>query len=485
VLVGRWFWREHARLVGVGLVVAWTLVPLITVFWLAPATRDLPAAAGVAGLITYPALLMAALLLYVHTRVSPGIGTARLAAAMVFLTSQGIAYAVLRLAVPEGTRDRPGWLLLLDLVVAGVLVAMLAASDRVRRVGDPLLIGLGLGVAISAVRLLLVTSVDPLPTLQHQTAWLGALVLVLYAVAAGLLVGRVSLPRPAAFRLGAVLILLGLSHMLTYPIPSGDARSLVAIVADLVGAVLFCTTAWTLLQEALRHSVRSERLQDLLDLAAEEARQDRTVLHQVASAVAGISSASQLLASGAVGDAHTRDRMVQMLAAESARLQRLSAGGPADDVREIDLDQTLGLMVTAHAARGRTVDWQPCGHHALGSPDRVAEAVGILLDNCADHSGAPTARMTVSEDRAEGTVAITVSDRGRGIGADVLAGGFVWGSRGRDSAGQGIGLSRARRIAADLNGSLSVTGSPGLGTSVTLTLPAVPEPVLSGDSRGA
>jgi signal transduction histidine kinase len=115
----------------------------------------------------------------------------------------------------------------------------------------------------------------------------------------------------------------------------------------------------------------------------------------------------------------------------------------------------------------------------------VAEVVGILLDNCADHSGAPTARVTVEEDRADGTVAITVSDRGRGIGADVLARGFVLGSRGRDSAGQGIGLSHARRLAADLNGSLSVTGSPGLGTSVTLTLPAVPEAVLSGDSRGA
>jgi signal transduction histidine kinase len=93
--------------------------------------------------------------------------------------------------------------------------------------------------------------------------------------------------------------------------------------------------------------------------------------------------------------------------------------------------------------------------------------------------------VTVSEDRAHGTVAITVSDRGRGIGADVLARGFVWGSRGRDSAGQGIGLSHARRLAADLDGSLSVTGSPGLGTSVTLSLPVVPEAALSGDYRGA
>ncbi len=481
--VGRWIWREQARLVGVGLIVAWTLVPLLTVFWMEPATRDLPVAAMVADLTTYPALLMGALLLYVHTRVSPGIGSARLAAATVFLTSQGIAYAVLRLAMPEGTHEHPGWLMLLDLVVAGLLVGMLAVSDR-RPVGDPLLVGLGLGVVISALRLLLVTSAYPLPNLQGQTPWLGVLVLILYAVAAVLLVRRVSLPSPAGFRLGVVLVLLGLSHMLTNPIPPADARSLVAIVADLVGAVLFCTTAWALLQEALRQSARSELLQELLDLAEAEVRQDRTVLHQVASAAAGISSASQLLASGAVGDADARQRMVQMLAAESARLQRLSAGGPDDEVREIDLDQTIAPMVAAHAARGRTVEWQPCGHHAQGSPDRVAEVVGILLDNCADHSGTSTARVEVS-DRSDGTVAITVSDGGRGIGHDVLARGFAWGARGRDSNGQGIGLHHAGRLATDLGGSLAVTGSPGLGTSVTLTLPAVAAAVLGGESLGA
>ena len=168
MLVGRWIWREHARLVGVGLVVAWALVPLFTVFWMEPATRDLPGAVKVADLVTYLALLMGALLLYVHTRVSPGIGSARLAAATVFLTSQGIAYAVLRLAMPEGTHDRPGWLMLLDLLVAGLLVGMLAVSDRRRLVGDPLLVGLGLGVVISALRLLLVTSGYPLPTLNTR-----------------------------------------------------------------------------------------------------------------------------------------------------------------------------------------------------------------------------------------------------------------------------------------------------------------------------
>ncbi|MGH3346321.1 MAG: sensor histidine kinase [Nocardioides sp.] len=483
MLVGRWLWRRQARLVGVGLVVSWTLVPLLTVLWLKPTTRDVAVAATVTDLITYPALLMAALLLYVHTRVSPGVGSTRLAAATVFLTSQGVAYAVLRLALPDGTHDRPGWLMLLDLVVAGLLVGLLTVSDRRPLRGDPLLVGLGLGVAISAVRLLLVTSVDPLPALQHQRPWLGALVLVLYAVAAVLLVHRASLPRPAALRLGAVLLLLGLSHMLTYPVPPSDARSLVAVAADLAGTVLFCTTAWMLLQGALVLSVRTELLQELLELAEEEVRQDRTVLHQVASAAAGISSASQLLASGSV-DADDRDRMVQLLAAESARLQRLSVRGPADHGNEIDLDEALSPLLAAHAVRGRTIEWRPSGRRALGSADRVAEVVGILLDNCADHSGTSSARLEVTESR-DGTVAITVSDRGRGIGSEVLARGFAWGARGSDSDGQGIGLHHAHRLAAELNGALAVTCSPGLGTSVTLTLPGVASVAVSGGSHAS
>ena len=244
--------------------------------------------------------------------------------------------------------------------------------------------------------------------------------LVLYVVAAVLLVRRVSLPSPAAFRLGVVLLLLGFSHMLTNPIPPTDARSLVAIVADLAGAVLFCATAWALLQEALRQSARSELLQELLDLAEAEVRQDRTVLHQVASAAAGISSASQLLASGAVGDAATRHRMVQMLAAESARLQRLRQAAPST---------TCGSSTSTRRSRR---SWPPTppaagqwsGSRAAttrcGSPDRVAEVVCILLDNCADHSGTSTARVEVS-DRPDGTVAIAVSDGGRGIDDEVLA----------------------------------------------------------------
>jgi len=488
VVVSRWLWSGQARLVGAGLVVTWTLVPLLTVLWFAPGSRDLATAAAVTDLITYPALLMGALLLYVHTRVAPGVVSPGLATAVVFGTSQGVAYAVLRLTLPDSIQGRPGWLMLLELVVAVVLVVLLVSGDRLRPLGDPLIVGLGLGAAVSAARLLIVTWAAPLPgALQDQAAMLGVLVFLVHLAAAGLVIRRGLAPRSAAVPLGATWALLGLSHLLTYPTPPLDARSLVAVVADLVGAVLFCTTTWRLLQGALAGATRLEVLQELLEVAEAEVRQDRTVLHEVASAAAGITSVSQLLASGQLGDAAARDRMMQLLAAESARLQRLSAARadePAGPACEVDLDEALAPLIVAHAVRGRTIVWEPSGLHALGSSDQVAEIVGILLDNCALHSGTTTARVELSETR-DG-VTVTVSDEGRGIEDDVVARSFSWGSRGTASSGQGIGLHHAHRLASGLNGTLTVTGAPGRGTSVALTLPAVrARASLRGESRGA
>jgi signal transduction histidine kinase len=479
--VGRWLKRRQAGLVGAGLIVACTIVPLVTVFWTVPSARDVATAAGVTDLISYPALLMAALLVYVHTRVSPATGSARVAAALLFVTSQGIAYAVLRLALTDEISARPGWLTMIELAVGGVLVWLLAVRRPLP--GDPLVVGLGLGVLVSAARLVLVVTIDPLPRLQNMTPLVDAAVLGLYATAAALLVRRGGLNRRASYQLGAVLILLGLGHTLTYPTPPADARSVLAVATVLVSGALFCLTAWGLLQRSLRQTARSDHLEELLEQAEQEVRHDRTRLHQLASAAAGISSASQLLASGALGDPADRERMVRMLAAESARLQRLSAGGPPDPYREFDVDDALAPLVDFHVARGRAVDWQPSGARVVGCPDQVAEIIGILLDNSAAHSGTSAVRVKVTE-RPDGKVAITVSDRGRGIEPEVLARGFAWGVRGQDSHGHGIGLHEAHRLAADLGGSLSVTGSPGRGTSVTLTLCGAAT-ALSGESRGA
>ena len=73
---------------------------------------------------------------------------------------------------------------------------------------------------------------------------------------------------------------------------------------------------------------------------------------------------------------------------------------------------------------------------------------------------------------------IAVSDRGRGIAAEDLAHIFEPFYRGRYAIerqihGNGLGLSLVARIAEAHGGRITVTSSPGAGSTFTLHLPAV------------
>jgi signal transduction histidine kinase len=79
--------------------------------------------------------------------------------------------------------------------------------------------------------------------------------------------------------------------------------------------------------------------------------------------------------------------------------------------------------------------------------------------------------------RGADEVHIAVSDRGRGIDADDLAHIFEPFYRGRYAIerqihGNGLGLSLVRRIAEAHDGRVTVTSTPGEGTTFTMQLPA-------------
>ena len=122
-------------------------------------------AAQVADLAVYP-LLLGAPPCSTHTCAS--------AAAMrpngwwppaAFGTAQGTAYAALRVAMePEASADN-GWLAVAEVVVAALLAAMLAASDRVRLTVNPLLLGLSLASLVTTGRLLLLAWAGPWPAI--------------------------------------------------------------------------------------------------------------------------------------------------------------------------------------------------------------------------------------------------------------------------------------------------------------------------------
>ena len=87
-------------------------------------------------------------------------------------------------------------------------------------------------------------------------------------------------------------------------------------------------------------------------------------------------------------------------------------------------------------------------------------------------------RITVTL-RAEGDrVAISVRDTGRGFDAESLRRVFEpYFTTRSTGGGSGLGMAIARRIAVEHGGTLTASGAPGRGATITLTVPvSVPPP---------
>lgn len=183
--------------------------------------------------------------------------------------------------------------------------------------------------------------------------------------------------------------------------------------------------------------------------------------------------------------------------AQVARLRRLSTdlreAAAADEhalhlvATDLDATEVTRAAVTAAAPRyvAKGVDLELAGAAAdlrlHADPERLQQVLANLLDNALRHTPAGGyVRVTVA--RAPGPrVVIGVVDDGDGIPADQLAAVFdrfhrVDPARATsDGSGSGLGLTIARAIVADHGGTLTAASDgPGLGSTFTVRLPAVP-----------
>jgi CheY-like chemotaxis protein/anti-sigma regulatory factor (Ser/Thr protein kinase) len=112
---------------------------------------------------------------------------------------------------------------------------------------------------------------------------------------------------------------------------------------------------------------------------------------------------------------------------------------------------------------------------ALADPARVRQIVSNLVSNAhlyTDDGG----RLSVSVRPDDGTVALAISDTGRGMNEEELE--HVWDRfvRREDGAGgTGLGLSIVRSLVDVQGGSIDVASEPGRGTTFTVHLPAEPD----------
>ena len=346
----------------------------------------------------------------------------------------------------------PTSLLATQLVIAAVLILITWVSERTELATDPAFIGTVAGLVLTAGGCLLALA---WPELRVGSVGRGLAGSVL--VLSGIFLARTLLRRTdistwvrqrLALSAAALVVAQGLGHV------DGAVAAGGSIIGNVLGALVLCATAWRLLRETMQEFHEEVLvMHSALHEKAVVVHEQQQLLHELGSTLAGIAAASEIIRDEPQLHAPRRRRLEGMLESEVSRLVRLVGTRPRSRVIEaIDVDAVLGTIVLSHQTRGADVRWRPSGLTAMGSADNLAEAVNILLENAARHAaGAP---VTVSAKASEGTVQIVCSDLGPGIPADLRGRLFDTGTRGSDSRGQGLGLSIARRILGEIDGSL-------------------------------
>jgi signal transduction histidine kinase len=219
------------------------------------------------------------------------------------------------------------------------------------------------------------------------------------------------------------------------------------------------------------------------------------VRHELRAPLAVMYPALSLLLDGSTGDLTAKQReYLQILRRNAERLERLVAGatesgwldcaGAAGEPAAVPLGEALEEVLTVRRLGGqqgpRILVESAAGSPAIAWADReqVRQIGANLLDNAAQYAGGGGAiRIGVSSSEDASVVSFTVRDDGRGIATDELARVFDFGFRGvaaREASlpGLGIGLWVCRELAGRGGGSIAIDSELGVGTTVTVTLPA-------------
>src|SRR5437016_5908266 len=230
----------------------------------------------------------------------------------------------------------------------------------------------------------------------------------------------------------------------------------------------------TALDQARDKELEAERLRAFREVA-------RRVAHEIKNPLTAMRiGVDQLRRSG--GQADRRATAVEVLAAETRRLERLAREfsefgrlpeGPKSEVDLVDLLVELGrsavpddVAVTVRA--NGAGEGPPC--RLLGHYEPLRRAFSNLLRNAAEAmDGHGTIEIAVSRDGPG--ILVTIADHGRGISDELRHRVFEpYFTTKQD--GTGLGLALARQTVEAHNGSITVADTPGGGATFSIVLSA-------------
>jgi two-component system, OmpR family, sensor kinase len=181
----------------------------------------------------------------------------------------------------------------------------------------------------------------------------------------------------------------------------------------------------------------------------------------------------------ALGSAAEETDRLTALAEDLLVLARSDEGALRLERRPLAAGELLDSVAGRFAARAGEAGVElevdaPAGLEAVGDRARLEQALGNLVDNALRHGAGP---VRLEAERANGSVALRVSDAGEGFADDVLPRAFERFSRAdgaRSGSGAGLGLAIVAAIAQAHGGRASAANRPGGGAEVTLVLPVSP-----------
>jgi signal transduction histidine kinase len=214
------------------------------------------------------------------------------------------------------------------------------------------------------------------------------------------------------------------------------------------------------------------------------------VSHELRTPLTAIKGLVETLQDGAVDDLEARDRFLGSIENETDRLIRLvndlltlsRADAQALTLRRERLDLTdlarscVERFAAQSAVQNVSLDVEGRPAHVNADADRLCQVLVNLLDNAIRFSP-PGETVRVSVSSSPGGATVSVQDHGPGLPAVEQARVFERFYRGDKSrvrqgdVGAGLGLSIAQTLVEAHDGHITLTSSPGQGTTVSFTLP--------------
>jgi len=211
------------------------------------------------------------------------------------------------------------------------------------------------------------------------------------------------------------------------------------------------------------------------------------VSHELRTPLTSIRGFVEALRDGTVTDPDRQASSLEVIHVETQRmlrmieqlldLSRLEAGQSRLQRSPIDLDELFGYLDSMFADRAREqgidlrLEISPTAPTVDADYDRLVQVLNNLVENALGHTREGS--ITVSAQRADNGLQLSVRDTGEGIAAEDLVRLFdrFWQPESRTGPGAGLGLAISREIVRAHGGRIAAVSELGVGTTIVVWLP--------------